>query len=280
MGRVSRDARLCFVMLWTLADDEGRLRGNSRMLASLLFPYDDDARELIGDWLGELEAEECIEQYEVDGNSYVQITKWLEHQKIDRATKSKIPPFDERSRNLSKPREASSLDQGRDQDQGKDRRTKEGTDARSAEADETATALQAYNDLAKDLNWPQAQLLTPKRRSALKARLAECGGIEGWRAAMAKARESPFLRGDGGRDAEHANWSPDLDFFLQQSKFARLMEGAYDQRNNNRRSTGFDAIHEGARRAAGLDRGGGQGMEGSRGEQDRLAVLAHSAGGV
>ena len=44
MGRVSRDARLCFVMLWTIADDSGRLRGNSRMLASLLFPYDDDAK--------------------------------------------------------------------------------------------------------------------------------------------------------------------------------------------------------------------------------------------
>ena len=41
MGNVSRDARLTFVQLFTLADDEGRLRGNSRMLASLLFPYDD-----------------------------------------------------------------------------------------------------------------------------------------------------------------------------------------------------------------------------------------------
>ena len=45
MGRVSREARLCFILLWTIADDAGRLRGNSRMLASLLYPYDDDAKK-------------------------------------------------------------------------------------------------------------------------------------------------------------------------------------------------------------------------------------------
>ena len=57
MGRVSRDARLTFIMLWTIADDSGRLRGNSRMLASLLFPYDDDAPHLIDAWLDELDRE-------------------------------------------------------------------------------------------------------------------------------------------------------------------------------------------------------------------------------
>ena len=60
MGRVSREARYCFIMLWTLADDSGRLRGNSRMLASLLYPYDDDAGALISGWLDELEREGCV----------------------------------------------------------------------------------------------------------------------------------------------------------------------------------------------------------------------------
>jgi hypothetical protein len=41
LARVSRDARLCFVALWTICDDAGRARGNGRMLASLLFPYDE-----------------------------------------------------------------------------------------------------------------------------------------------------------------------------------------------------------------------------------------------
>ena len=91
MGRVSRDARLCFILLWTLADDEGRLRGNSRMLASLLFPYDDDAKDLIQGWLNELSKEGCIVAYTHESDSYVQIHKWLKHQKIDRPSPSKIP---------------------------------------------------------------------------------------------------------------------------------------------------------------------------------------------
>jgi hypothetical protein len=121
MGRVSRDARLCFVQMWTLADDEGRLRGNSRMLASLLFPYDDDAPDLIDGWLDELDAEDCILRFTADGSTYIQIAKWLSHQKIDKPSTSKIPAFDESSRIFSKARERSGLDQGsRIKDQGRD----------------------------------------------------------------------------------------------------------------------------------------------------------------
>lgn len=112
MGRVSRESRLCFMLLWTLADDSGRLRGNSRMLASLLYPYDDDAGKLIDGWLSELSTEGCIVRYSADGDSYLQICNWLKHQKIDKPSASKIPPFDESSRIIANPRERSSGDQG------------------------------------------------------------------------------------------------------------------------------------------------------------------------
>lgn len=107
MGRVSRDARLTFIELWTLADDAGRLRGNSRMLASLLFPYDDDAKKLIEGWLVELERERCIDRYVIDETSYIQIRNWLEHQKIDKPSPSKLPEFNESSRTVSKSLESS-----------------------------------------------------------------------------------------------------------------------------------------------------------------------------
>lgn len=115
MGRISRDARLLFIQMWTIADDSGRLRGNSRMLASLLFPYDDDAPGLIDQWIGELESESCVVRYVAGGQTYIQVCNWLIHQKIDKPSQSKIPPFDESSRILANPRECSSLDQGRDQ---------------------------------------------------------------------------------------------------------------------------------------------------------------------
>lgn len=95
IGHLSRDARLLFIQLWTIVDDDGRARASSRMLASLLYPYDDDAPNLIEAWLTELEKENCVRRYEAEGKLYLDIPKWLEHQKIDHPSKSKIPPFRE-----------------------------------------------------------------------------------------------------------------------------------------------------------------------------------------
>ena len=97
IGKLSRDARLLFILLWTFADDAGRARAASRMLASLLFPYDADAADLMDGWLSELEAAGCIVRYEVDGSHYLEIINWLKHQKIERPSDSKIPPFTEAS---------------------------------------------------------------------------------------------------------------------------------------------------------------------------------------
>lgn len=110
MGRVSREARLCFILLWTILDDEGRARGSSRMLASLLYPYDDDAPKQIERWLSELEKEGCIRRYKIDGDSYVESSNWLKHQKIDKPSKSRLPPEPEHSRTLANPREPSTPD--------------------------------------------------------------------------------------------------------------------------------------------------------------------------
>ena len=83
LSRCSRDARLAFVLMWTLADDYGRLRGNPYLLAGTMFPYDKDARELIEDWLEELETQGCIRRYVVDQDHYIEICNWSKHQRID-----------------------------------------------------------------------------------------------------------------------------------------------------------------------------------------------------
>ena len=108
IGRLSRDARLLFIQLWTLVDDAGRTRAASRMLASLLYPYDDDARGLMDGWLEELELHGRVRLYMVEGAQYLEIVNWLEHQKIDHPSKSRLPPCPDK---FAKPREASrSLD--------------------------------------------------------------------------------------------------------------------------------------------------------------------------
>ena len=114
MGRVSREARLLFIMLWLACDDEGKTRGHSRKLAGTLYPYDEDAPKLIDRWLGELERENVIFRYQVDGTTYLKVVTWGKHQKIDKPSKSRLPdpseadskqPIREHSRTLSNPPE-------------------------------------------------------------------------------------------------------------------------------------------------------------------------------
>lgn len=102
VGRLTRDARLLFIELWPICDDHGRTRAASRMLASTLFPYDDDARDLIDSWLDELEQVGCIRRYEVDGLQYLEICNWLNHQKIDKPSKPQFPEPSESPRGSSR----------------------------------------------------------------------------------------------------------------------------------------------------------------------------------
>ena len=92
MVRVDREARLLFVLLWTIADDEGRLRGAVAGLAARLFSADSDAAMFIPAWLDALEREGCIERYLVEEVEYLRIVHWHDHQTICHPTPSLLPP--------------------------------------------------------------------------------------------------------------------------------------------------------------------------------------------
>lgn len=121
LGRVSREARLLFIGLFSCCDDHGRARASSRLLASRLFPYDDDALKKLPSWIAELEKEGCIRIYKSNDETYLDIPKWLNHQKIDKPSASKLPPF-EGIREDSRGFEKNSLGTGnREEEQGKEK---------------------------------------------------------------------------------------------------------------------------------------------------------------
>lgn len=91
VGRLSRDAKLLFIGLWNLADDEGRLRGSARLIRGELFAYEDPATVNVVEWLRELVLERMVEVYVVDRNTYVAITGWKQHQRVNRPSKSRLP---------------------------------------------------------------------------------------------------------------------------------------------------------------------------------------------
>jgi hypothetical protein len=95
LGRCSREARFLFVLLMTLADDEGRLRAAPAMLMRALFPYDDDLTPAeVDGWMAELDGVGCVNRYTVGGNDYAEICKWSEHQKINRPSPGRYPAPD------------------------------------------------------------------------------------------------------------------------------------------------------------------------------------------
>lgn len=80
LARVSRDARLTFVGLWTEADSAGRGVADPRILKGSIWPIEDDiTADVVAVHLRELEADH-IQLYEVDGECYYVIVNWEKHQ--------------------------------------------------------------------------------------------------------------------------------------------------------------------------------------------------------
>lgn len=99
---------------------------------------------------------------------------------------------------------------------------------------ELGLAFEMFAAVADTQGWPVPRVLSKTRKSKLRQRLKECGGLGGWHEALEKAAASPLCNGDNDR-----GWVADLDFLLQQKSFTKLMEGSYDNRpSNNRRSGG------------------------------------------
>lgn len=92
----------------------------------------------------------------------------------------------------------------------------------SDEPDEVSQAVELYNGAAHELGLPACQKITKARRSSLANRLKDCGGLDGWREALSRIRQSPFLIGHNDR-----GWKADIDFLCRESRFTRLMEGGY-----------------------------------------------------
>jgi hypothetical protein len=89
-------------------------------------------------------------------------------------------------------------------------------------------AYGAYNATAARVGWPACQRQTKTRDAALRARLAEAGGLDGWKTALEKAEASDFLCGRSPPREGRAPFFADIDFLIRESAFTRLMEGRYD----------------------------------------------------
>jgi len=91
LSKLSRDARLTFIGLWSHADDVGISKGNTKWLNNNIFPYDEIKPDTFEKWIDELIRMRLIMPYEVSGEKFIHIRNFLKHQTINKPTPSKNP---------------------------------------------------------------------------------------------------------------------------------------------------------------------------------------------
>lgn len=95
IGKISREARLLYVGLITLADDDGRVTGDAAALRSKIFMRDDDITgHQVKSWIDEVVAAKLVYRYTVDEEDYLVHPNWFRYQNLrrDRFHQSVLPP--------------------------------------------------------------------------------------------------------------------------------------------------------------------------------------------
>lgn len=85
--------KIVFIGLISLADDEGRGKANPSYIKSTLFPYDENRRVAeVKSALSQIARCTSTQFYNVNGSEYYFLSSWKKWQKIDKPSKSKLPP--------------------------------------------------------------------------------------------------------------------------------------------------------------------------------------------
>lgn len=212
-------AKLVFIGLFSLADDEGRGRANPTYLKSTLFPYNEGMRSAdIEKTLSEISSSMSVVFYSCDGSNYYSLLSWNLFQKIDKPTDSKIPAFDEENENIRRlfvedsPRASRTLAPNRIE------KNKNRIEDKLKEI---------YNSICTDL--PQIQKLNDKRKTAINKFLKDFTE-EQFEQICKIANSTDFLI---GKNKE--GWKADFDFLIRVDKATNILEGKYstDSKKNN-----------------------------------------------
>ncbi|WP_103173748.1 hypothetical protein [Paracoccus sp. SY] len=256
--------RLAFAGIWTICDKAGRFEWRPRAIKTDVLPYDEVDFSRV---LDALATRGFLVRYRVGEKEYGHVPGFERHQVINnRESESRLPAPDADPENTGEmtlaPRvtDASSTRHGPAQAEGEGEGEREGEEygadaPLSDEAsddppappkpahtlDQLQEAVEAFNQAAIRQDWPTAQRLNDQRRAALRARLKEAGGLDGWGTAIAKAEASDFIC--GRTDKQWTGFS--FDWLIGSKNFTKIMEGNYDNRSSTARSRPSGGTHPG-----------------------------------
>ena len=92
VSQLSRDARLLFLGIVSMADDQGRFLASAASIAGFVFPNDDIPPKKLANWLEELTRLGLVVVYNGGRVKYGAIPKWRRHQRISHPQSSPLPP--------------------------------------------------------------------------------------------------------------------------------------------------------------------------------------------
>ena len=262
LGACSRDARLLFMGLWSLADREGRLIWRPGRIRGKILPYDSDLTgEDISRLVGELAAHQerngepmFLELYEVDGVEYLEIKNFKKHQRPHKQERPSTLPdkfgtYSEPVRNQfgttseqvpnqhalesQNPRIPESLNPGILESLNEEKHICADkpiqipiSNIPNALAEDVSNAWNEMREGSKCADGnplPSVSKMTKKRLVSLKDRAREDGWLDSWRPALERIPQSPFLCGHGDK-----GWKSDIDWFLKPDSVTKILEGKYD----------------------------------------------------
>ena len=233
-GNLSDLAKLIFIGLFSLADDEGRGRCNPVYLKSTLFPYKEGLRSAdVEVALSEISRTMSVVFYSCDEKSYYSLYNWSTWQKIDKPTDSKIPAFDENDENIRRIFVEGSSRTSRKVAPNRIEENKK----RIEQEEKRKRIVEVYNLYCTNL--PQVQKLTDKREKSIDKFLKEFS-IEQFEEICKKANTSAFLIGDNDR-----KWKADFDFLMRTDKATNILENKYNKNTSSESGNPFlDLLRE------------------------------------
>ncbi len=237
LSELPPDTHMLAASLLNYSDDEGYFNANPKLIVAECCPLRDLSVTVQCMLTSLVEIDYLKVGQCEDGRKYGHVVNFLEHQVINRPKPSKIKElkidWDISLNNHGAISDSSSLE-----GKGREGKGKEEDSIVVLENDEQ-NAFDLWNILADEIGLAKVQKITKPRLSKMKARLKDCDGIEGWKAALGIVRASSFLSG------EKTDWKADIDFLLTPSKFTKIMEGSYNDNgnsNNQARNGGGDIL--------------------------------------
>lgn len=229
LASVSRESRLTYAGLWGTSDDYGVTKGNAAWLKSQIYPYDEDLKlSKFTEWLTELEKLGRIVPFTQDGEKFYYIPKFMDHQKVDRPSKTRNPepPLDIGSRNTRECDASASRESSDETDTDTDTETDTYTGRDKAPSVPCDGIVGLFNEILGE--WMPECKLTQERRKVIMQRWKSdksVQSLEWWRTYFDVAANSDFLTGRNGR------WtSCNIDWLLKKGNFQKVREGTYSNR--------------------------------------------------